>query len=232
MTTFSTPLDFQQVASVIKSQLKAINIDVKIVAQEPGTFAANNGTGNFEWDLTARGMRGDVDGYLGEFNPSNAIYQRVVPALQERQGVAGDRQRPDHARPGQAPADLQGRTDPAPERPPADPARRRSRSTRSCASACRACTSRSTTSTRAPQQRVAELVRHGLVARPGGARSAPLPQVRQTGSAWADTSSSGSSYTIPTLIGISIVIFLMVRLLPGDIIDVLARWRRRLAIRS
>ena len=79
LSTFSTPLEFQQIASVIKSQLKAINIDVDIVAQEPGTFAANNGTGNFEWDLTARGMRGDVDGYLGEYNPSNAIYQRWYP---------------------------------------------------------------------------------------------------------------------------------------------------------
>jgi peptide/nickel transport system substrate-binding protein len=79
LSTFSTPLDFQQVASVIKSQLKAINIDVNIVAQEPGTFAANNGTGNFEWDLTARGMRGDVDGYLNEYNPANTIYTRWYP---------------------------------------------------------------------------------------------------------------------------------------------------------
>jgi peptide/nickel transport system substrate-binding protein len=79
LSTFSTPLDFQQVASVIKSQLQAINIDVNIVAQEPGTFAANNGTGNFDWDLTARGMRGDVDGYLNEYNPANTIYQRWYP---------------------------------------------------------------------------------------------------------------------------------------------------------
>jgi peptide/nickel transport system substrate-binding protein len=79
LSTFSTPLEFQQIAAVIKSQLKAINIDVEIVAQEPGTFAANNGTGNFEWDLTARGMRGDIDGYLGEYNPSNTIYQRWYP---------------------------------------------------------------------------------------------------------------------------------------------------------
>ena len=79
LSTFSTPLEFQQIASVIKSQLKAINIDVEIVAQEPGTFAANNGTGNFEWDLTARGMRGDIDGYMGEYNPSNTIYQRWYP---------------------------------------------------------------------------------------------------------------------------------------------------------
>lgn len=79
LSTFSTPLDFQQIASVLKSQLKAINIDVDIVAQEPGTFAANNGTGNFEWDLTARGMRGDVDGYMSEYNPANAIYKAWYP---------------------------------------------------------------------------------------------------------------------------------------------------------
>ena len=79
LSTFSTPLDFQQVAAVIKSQLQAINIDVNIVAQEPGTFAAKNGIGDFEWDLTARGMRGDVDGYLAEFNPSAAIYRIWYP---------------------------------------------------------------------------------------------------------------------------------------------------------
>jgi peptide/nickel transport system substrate-binding protein len=79
MSTFSTPLDFQQVAAVIKSQLARIGIEVKIEAQEPGTFAANNGRGNFEWDLTARGMRGDVDGYLAEFNPSASIYRVWYP---------------------------------------------------------------------------------------------------------------------------------------------------------
>jgi peptide/nickel transport system substrate-binding protein len=83
LSTFSTPLDFQQVASVIKSQLKAINIDVNIVAQEPGTFAANNGVGKFEWDLTARGMRGDVDGYMAEYNPSAAIYKIWYPEFKD-----------------------------------------------------------------------------------------------------------------------------------------------------
>ena len=51
-----------------------------IKAEEPGTFAANNGAGRFEWDLTARGMRGDVDGYMSEFNPANAIYRTWYPA--------------------------------------------------------------------------------------------------------------------------------------------------------
>jgi peptide/nickel transport system substrate-binding protein len=79
MTTFSTPLDFASVAAVIKAQLKRINIDVNIVAQEPGTFATNNGRGTFDWDLTARGMRGDVDGYMAEFNPSSTAYQAWYP---------------------------------------------------------------------------------------------------------------------------------------------------------
>ena len=79
MTTFSTPLDFQQIAAVMKEQLKAIKVDLNIQAQEPGTFAANNGRGNFDWDLTARGMRGDVDGYLAEFNPSASIYNIWYP---------------------------------------------------------------------------------------------------------------------------------------------------------
>ncbi len=79
LSTFSTPLEFQQIAAVIKSQLKAINIEVEIVAQEPGTFGANNGIGNFEWDLTARGMRGDVDGYLNEYNPIIPSYRAWYP---------------------------------------------------------------------------------------------------------------------------------------------------------
>jgi len=79
MSTFSTPLDFGQVAAVIKSQLDRVGIEVNIKAEEPGTFAANNGAGRFDWDLTARGMRGDVDGYTSEFNPANAIYKVWYP---------------------------------------------------------------------------------------------------------------------------------------------------------
>lgn len=84
LTTFSTPLDFAQVAAVIKAQLKRININVNIVAQEPGTFATNNGRGTFDWDLTARGMRGDVDGYMAEFNPSSTAYQAWYPAYRNQ----------------------------------------------------------------------------------------------------------------------------------------------------
>jgi peptide/nickel transport system substrate-binding protein len=81
MSTFSTPLDFGQVAAVIKAQLDRIGIDVTIRAEEPGTFAANNGAGRFEWDLTARGMRGDVDGYTAEFNPASNAYKAWYPGF-------------------------------------------------------------------------------------------------------------------------------------------------------
>ena len=77
LTTFSTPLDFPALADLIQNHLKKININVNIVAQDPATFAANNGKGSFDWDLTARGMRGDVDGYVAEFNPTGAFGKTV-----------------------------------------------------------------------------------------------------------------------------------------------------------
>ena len=77
LSTFSTPLDFPAMAALIQSYLKLININVNIVAQDPATFAANNGRGAFEMDLTARGMRGDVDGYTAEFNPTGAFGKTV-----------------------------------------------------------------------------------------------------------------------------------------------------------
>ncbi len=80
VTTFSTPLDYQQVAAVVKAQLDRIGIELNIKAEEPGTFAANNGPGRFEWDITGRGMRGDVDGYTAEFNPVNTSYKAWYPA--------------------------------------------------------------------------------------------------------------------------------------------------------
>jgi peptide/nickel transport system substrate-binding protein len=74
MTTFSTPADFPSVAQLMASDLQAIGITVNIVPQPSATFAAANGAGTFDWDLTSRGMRGDVDGYVAEFNPSDAVY--------------------------------------------------------------------------------------------------------------------------------------------------------------
>ncbi len=75
MTAASTPGDYVQMAQLIASDLAAIGITVNIVPQDSATFAAANGTGAFDWDLTGRGMRGDVDGYVAEFNPAAVSYQ-------------------------------------------------------------------------------------------------------------------------------------------------------------
>lgn len=88
MTTFSGQ-DYPQISAVVQSHLKRINIDVNIVAQEAGTFAANNGKGTFEWDLTGRGMRGDVDGYLAEFHPAAPIFKIWYPEYRNTKAWRG-----------------------------------------------------------------------------------------------------------------------------------------------
>jgi len=75
MTTFATPGDYASIAALIASDLSQIGINVNIVTQDSATFAANNGVGAFDWDLTARGMRGDVDGYVAEYHPAAAAYK-------------------------------------------------------------------------------------------------------------------------------------------------------------
>jgi peptide/nickel transport system substrate-binding protein len=79
MTTFATPLDYQSVAALVKADLAQIGINVNIVPQDTATFAARNGTGQFDWDLTGRGMRGDVDGYVAEFHPASTAYKAWYP---------------------------------------------------------------------------------------------------------------------------------------------------------
>jgi peptide/nickel transport system substrate-binding protein len=78
MTTFALQ-DYPLISAVVQSHLKRINIDVNIVAQEAGTFAAANGLGTFDWDLTGRGMRGDVDGYVAEFHPAAPVFKIWYP---------------------------------------------------------------------------------------------------------------------------------------------------------
>ena len=93
MTTFALQ-DYPLISAVVQSQLKKINIDVQIVAQEAGTFAANNGKGSFDWDLTGRGMRGDVDGYVAEFHPAAPVFNIWYPeykAVKAWRGIGNGR---------------------------------------------------------------------------------------------------------------------------------------------
>jgi peptide/nickel transport system substrate-binding protein len=78
MTTFALQ-DYPLISAVVQSHLRRINIDVNIVTQEAGTFAAANGMGTFDWDLTGRGMRGDVDGYVAEFHPAAPVFKIWYP---------------------------------------------------------------------------------------------------------------------------------------------------------
>jgi peptide/nickel transport system substrate-binding protein len=78
MTTFALQ-DYPLISAVVQSHLRRINIDVDIVTQEAGTFAAANGMGTFDWDLTGRGMRGDVDGYVAEFHPAAPVFRIWYP---------------------------------------------------------------------------------------------------------------------------------------------------------
>jgi peptide/nickel transport system substrate-binding protein len=87
MTTFSTPADYPAMAALIKNDLAQIGINVNIVTQDPVTFGAANSAGTFDWDLTGRGMRGDVDGYVAEYNPSAPVYQQWFKGWQGSPGA-------------------------------------------------------------------------------------------------------------------------------------------------
>jgi peptide/nickel transport system substrate-binding protein len=88
MTTFALQ-DYPLISAVVQSHLRRINIDVNIVAQEAGTFAAANGRGDFEWDLTGRGMRGDVDGYVAEFHPAAPVFRLWYPEYRNTRAWRG-----------------------------------------------------------------------------------------------------------------------------------------------
>jgi peptide/nickel transport system substrate-binding protein len=74
LQSIATPRDFTQCAEVVQEQLKEINIDVTVEPLEFGTFAEKNGAGDYDWQLTGRGFRGDPSGFVNEFNPKSSIY--------------------------------------------------------------------------------------------------------------------------------------------------------------
>jgi len=75
LQSIAHPTDYTQNAEVIKEQLRLININVTVQPLEIGTFARNNGRGEFEWQSTGRGMRGDPSGFFADFDPAGAIYK-------------------------------------------------------------------------------------------------------------------------------------------------------------
>jgi len=76
LQSIAHPVDYTQIAEVLKEQLRQINVDVTVQPLEIGTFARNNGAGQFEWQSTGRGMRGDPSGFIADFDPQGA-YAKV-----------------------------------------------------------------------------------------------------------------------------------------------------------
>jgi peptide/nickel transport system substrate-binding protein len=74
LQAISAPMEYTQIAQIVREQLKQIGIDVTVQPLEIGTFAKNIGDGTFEWGSTGRGMRGDPSGFVNDFNKGTANY--------------------------------------------------------------------------------------------------------------------------------------------------------------
>ena len=76
LQAISAPREYTQIAEIIREQVKAIGIDVTVQPLEIGTFAKNNGNGEYEWQSTGRGMRGDPSGFVNDFHPGTGLYDK------------------------------------------------------------------------------------------------------------------------------------------------------------
>jgi ABC-type transport system substrate-binding protein len=75
LNSIAQPAVYSTVATVVKSHLSKVGIDVTVQPQDIGTFAANDGNGKFDWESTGRGMRGDVSEFFSDFNPAGSTYK-------------------------------------------------------------------------------------------------------------------------------------------------------------
>ncbi len=75
LQAISAPRYYTQIAEIVREQLKPIGIDVTVQPLEIGTFAKNNGDGTYDWQSTGRGMRGDISGFVNDFNKGTGNYK-------------------------------------------------------------------------------------------------------------------------------------------------------------
>lgn len=73
----STTTDLVKTAEILQQQLADVGVELKIRPIELAAFAKNNGEGRFDLHLTYRGMRGDVAGYVSDFDPTQPLYRDV-----------------------------------------------------------------------------------------------------------------------------------------------------------
>lgn len=79
MQVFTATNDTVKIAQLIQQQLKEIKVELQLRPLEVAVFAKNNGEGNYDMQLTTRGMRGDVSGFVSDFDPASPIYQIWFP---------------------------------------------------------------------------------------------------------------------------------------------------------
>ena len=72
LQAIAAPRSYTQIAEIVREQLQAININVSVEPLEIGSFAANIGSGEFEWASTGRGMRGDPSAHIVDFRSGTA----------------------------------------------------------------------------------------------------------------------------------------------------------------
>ena len=77
LQSINPPRFITQAAEVVAEHWKAVGIKANVVPLEIGTFAKNNADGSYAGgQLTARGMRGDPNGYVTEFHPKTPIFEK------------------------------------------------------------------------------------------------------------------------------------------------------------
>ena len=72
MYVVGTVATFTQIAQLLQSYVKQIGIDLQLNAVDGATFSKAYGAGTFDWLLNQRGIRGDVHGFVSEFNPGTS----------------------------------------------------------------------------------------------------------------------------------------------------------------
>lgn len=72
MYVVGTVATFVQIAQLLQSYVKQIGIDLQLNTTDGATFSKAYGAGTFDWLLNQRGIRGDVHGFVSEFNPSTS----------------------------------------------------------------------------------------------------------------------------------------------------------------
>jgi peptide/nickel transport system substrate-binding protein len=72
MHVVGTVQTFVQIAQLLQSYVKQIGIDLQLQTEDGATFSKAYATGTFDWLLNQRGIRGDVHGFVSEFNPGTS----------------------------------------------------------------------------------------------------------------------------------------------------------------